>query len=158
VKLIFVVNLKIIYYRSVVLTLYSSTAGMFKLPIFSPWTALAASSQVHCAGDTNCSHQTNLSVGPLRFLNLVCLPTWSSSVSVSSQSSQPCRYFEGLLRGPALAALNTGDHFHQVSPYRRHSHIQIVVFLVVSLRNTDGTIIQGANSISTNCPPKTTLN
>jgi len=28
-----------------VLTLYSSTAGMFKLPIFSPWTALGARSQ-----------------------------------------------------------------------------------------------------------------
>jgi len=40
----------------VILTLYSSTPGMFKLPIVSPLTALVASNQVHCAGDTNCRH------------------------------------------------------------------------------------------------------
>jgi hypothetical protein len=45
-----------------VLTLHSSTAGMFKLPIFSPLKALAASSQMRNAGNTNCSHRTNLSV------------------------------------------------------------------------------------------------
>jgi len=48
-----------------VLTLYSSTAGMLKLAIVSPCTALAASSQVRSAGETNCSRQTNLSVGLL---------------------------------------------------------------------------------------------
>ena len=57
---------------ALVLTLYSSTAGMFKLPIVSSWTALAASSPMRYAGDTNCSHRTNLSVGPLQFLNLAC--------------------------------------------------------------------------------------
>ena len=50
-----------------VLTLYSSTAGMFKLPIISPLTALAASNQVHCAGGMNCSHRTNLSDEPSQF-------------------------------------------------------------------------------------------
>ena len=88
-----------------VLTLYSSTAGMFKLPIVSPWTVLAASSQVHCAGDTNCSHRTNLSVGPSQFLNQAGLPALRSPASGSLQSSQPCRYFEGLSRA-SLQALN----------------------------------------------------
>jgi hypothetical protein len=32
---------------------------MFKLPIFSPSTALAVSSQMHSSGDINCSHRTN---------------------------------------------------------------------------------------------------
>jgi hypothetical protein len=64
----------------VVLTLYSSTAGMFKLPIVSPRIALAASSQERYADDTNCSHQTNLSVEPSQFFNLACLPTLHSPV------------------------------------------------------------------------------
>ncbi len=53
---------------------------------------------MHCAGDTNCSHRTNLSVEPSQFLNLACLLTWRNPVLESSQSSQPCSYFEGLSR------------------------------------------------------------
>ena len=51
-------------------------------------------------------------------------------------------------------ALNTGDHF-----YTRLGLIEVIVicvFLVVSLRNTDGTVTQRANSF-TNMRPKPTI-
>ena len=78
--------------------MYSITAGMFNLPFVSTLTALMASNQVRFAGDTNCSHRTNISVVPSQFLNLGCSPAWHSPASESSQSYQPSRCIEGLSR------------------------------------------------------------
>jgi hypothetical protein len=70
------------------LTLYSSTAGMFKLPIASPLTALVASSPLNCAGDTNCSHRTNLSVGASKVLNLARLQDWRLDDASGSETNR----------------------------------------------------------------------
>jgi hypothetical protein len=50
--------------------------------------------------------------------------------------------FKLLLSGPAPAELNTDDHFQPVRSYE-DIVIYIVLFLILSLRNTDGTVIKG---------------
>jgi hypothetical protein len=55
-------------------------------------------------------------------------------------------YFKLLHRGPAPAALNTGDPFHK-GKFIYDIVVSIVLFPLLSLRNTDGAVIQGAYTI-----------
>ena len=54
--------------------------------------------------------------------------------------------FKLLLWGLTPAALNAGHHFNRVG-VAEDTVISMVVFLFIRLRNTDGTVFQGANSV-----------
>ena len=96
---------------------------MFKLPIVSACTALAASSQVHCAGDTNCTHRMGQRARHCADVNQPGKPNQNVFVELFNRSFRDEVLNANLFNSVVQAQEAAHDLVHDYNEFRPHESL-----------------------------------